>query len=1223
MRKRVTLAFITLLCILPIHCFGQYQYDVSEFDSLDHIRTNDGSGNTEYQEHFGMAFNNDGTKLFFIGREDPFHTDTPEIWEYTLSIPYDLSTATYAGQSEDLSISGEETRPMGLDFNNDGSKLFVIGNGDDSVVQYTLDSPFDVSTASYDGLSEELNFSNITTSTDEMTFNNDGTKLFIAGRSAEIFEFSLGTAYDISTASFVGQVLRIRDFERIIQDIEFNKDGTSFYVLGYDQKAVIEYTLANPFDLSTASNAGSDEQLDISGLNTIARNLAFNGNGKKLYLAAAPDVFEYKNSKIPPLAGLGRALEFTGNKYVDLGSSQIIGGDQSFTIELWLRPTDISEVSLYGEFVSGETDTRNYLKINSDGEIVFDQWRPSGATISAGPINANQWTHVAYVRDGSSQRMYINGQQVESNTDAEIYSGNTPDEIAIGRRLGTKEGDNFEGAMDELRIWSVPRTASEIKNNMKTGIDETNSDLLAYYNFNGLPGTTILKDRTGNNNYGLLTNMDFNSDWVNSKNILVYNIAENESNGSLVASAFGFNNEGDDLNFNITSGNSGNVFTIDSNNGDITVNNDSNLDFETKSSYALTVQVSDGNANDSYTVQVDLTDINEPPVTADNHLHKTQNELVTVATSDISFIDEDSGDTMAEIQVTALPNVGTLFVDANDNQKLDTGETLNTNDLVSKADLDANKLYWSLPSDTTGYRVDSFNFKVSDGTLQSSDATMQLTLDKTVLELPGDGEAGDGSDQWHLLSQATDGLLSGLLNNIWTRGNLGGTDSDNGNPNVYTYIEEVGTYAGVNLNINRPGKGYAVYVLDDDDNDGNGDGFPKHLPSTGSPNRGPINFEVSGSDLADNTHERWNLIGNPYGTAISVDSVFTALEAALGKGEVNTHFYIWDPAANAFTTLKADLNTPGTEKIAPYQGFFIRLMNSTPPTNVTFTEDIRTSGSPTFFKETVGEEDQQRIVLNLSGKGLESDIKVHFHEEAEVGVDIHDSFRLKPLISHFIDLFSLHEDEHINKFVLPTDLSDSVQLPLRVASTDSGSFELRGRVQNLPADVEAEVVDLQTDEVMSLSEKAEASMNVELEVTEDRQNKSAQSQANNVALPLDSDNESEGQKRFELRISPNTAIDVKDPVGELPREIMLNQNFPNPFNPATTIRFTLPESQRISLVVYNMMGQQVAELLSNEVQSAGSHSVRFDAGGLSSGVYFYRLQSGSGKSITRKLTLMK
>jgi len=89
----------------------------------------------------------------------------------------------------------------------------------------------------------------------------------------------------------------------------------------------------------------------------------------------------------------------------------------------------------------------------------------------------------------------------------------------------------------------------------------------------------------------------------------------------------------------------------------------------------------------------------------------------------------------------------------------------------------------------------------------------------------------------------------------------------------------------------------------------------------------------------------------------------------------------------------------------------------------------------------------------------------------------------------------------------------------------------------------------------------------------------------------------------------------------IPVSHSLHQNYPNPFNPATEIRFSVPERSRVGLGVYNMLGQRVSMLV-DETLEAGNYTVRFDASGLSSGMYFYRLEAG-GFTEERKMLLLK
>jgi hypothetical protein len=109
---------------------------------------------------------------------------------------------------------------------------------------------------------------------------------------------------------------------------------------------------------------------------------------------------------------------------------------------------------------------------------------------------------------------------------------------------------------------------------------------------------------------------------------------------------------------------------------------------------------------------------------------------------------------------------------------------------------------------------------------------------------------------------------------------------------------------------------------------------------------------------------------------------------------------------------------------------------------------------------------------------------------------------------------------------------------------------------------------------------------------------------------------------YAIAISPDPPSGVIEPQDiSSPGEFYITQNYPNPFNPVTTISYSLPIKSQVELDVYNVLGEIITQLL-NEEKEAGRYEVKFDAGRLSSGIYFYRMKSGNFVSV-KKMVLMK
>ena len=201
------------------------------------------SVNSEETGPRGITFNNDGTKMFVVG------TTGDDVNEYTLSTGFDLSsTVTFI----DSFPVPQCPNPMSIKFNPDGTKMFVTGVGNNNVHEYALTTGFDVSTA---GFTQTL----VTTVDNDnfgLDFKPDGTKMWITGDSNnKIYEFNLSTGFDISTATF-NQDLSMTAYDVEPFGIEWSTDGKRLFVIGTRGNGVDEWRASTPWDISTITHVG-------------------------------------------------------------------------------------------------------------------------------------------------------------------------------------------------------------------------------------------------------------------------------------------------------------------------------------------------------------------------------------------------------------------------------------------------------------------------------------------------------------------------------------------------------------------------------------------------------------------------------------------------------------------------------------------------------------------------------------------------------------------------------------------------------------------------------------------------------------------------------------------------------------------------------------------------------------------------------------------------------
>jgi DNA-binding beta-propeller fold protein YncE len=237
----------------------------------------------------GIAFNNDGSKMYMVGNTNN------SVYEYDLSTEFDLSTASY--DSVSFSVASQDTSPLGIAFNNDGSKLYIVGAANDSVYQYTLSTPFDLSTASYDSVSFSVTGQDTTPL--GIAFNNDGSKMYMVGDTTDsVYQYTLSTPFNLATASYDNVSFDVAGQDTSPSGIAFNSDGSKMYILGYSNDTVFQYTLSTPFDLSTASY--DSVSFDVGGQDATPYGIAFNNDGSKLYMVGYSNDSVYQYSASPP-----------------------------------------------------------------------------------------------------------------------------------------------------------------------------------------------------------------------------------------------------------------------------------------------------------------------------------------------------------------------------------------------------------------------------------------------------------------------------------------------------------------------------------------------------------------------------------------------------------------------------------------------------------------------------------------------------------------------------------------------------------------------------------------------------------------------------------------------------------------------------------------------------------------------------------------------------------
>ena len=320
---------------------------------------------------FGLAFKSDGTKMYMSGGA------TDSVYQYTLSTAWDISTASY--DSVTLSVTTQDAAPFSLTFKPDGTVMYIAGSTNDTIFQYTLSTAWDLSTASY--ASKSLSVASQETNPMGIAFKTDGTKMYVGGPGTDsVYQYSLSTAWDVSTGTYDGV-----SFSGASQGtawgrgLFFTPDGLTMLATDSFSDRIYKYTLSSAWDLSTASY--SSESYSVASQSTAPGNLFFKDDGTKMYVIDGGSATVYQYSTFFNSANLdlstGSVFELTPTTdiTVSLSNPAASGTVSGATLLLASDPTpyDLANASEFGVFYQNQDQSSSMadVTLSTDGTKMY------------------------------------------------------------------------------------------------------------------------------------------------------------------------------------------------------------------------------------------------------------------------------------------------------------------------------------------------------------------------------------------------------------------------------------------------------------------------------------------------------------------------------------------------------------------------------------------------------------------------------------------------------------------------------------------------------------------------------------------------------------------------------------------------------------------------------------------------------------------------------------
>lgn len=231
-------------------------------------------------EIYGICFNDTGSKFYICGSQHD------KIYEYDLAPSYDISTAVF---NQDFGVGAQAANPYDVIFNDTGSKMYVSDQVTAAVYEYDLGTNYDLSTAVYNASS--LSVVGQDANPTGITWNDTGSKFYMVGNvNDKVSEYDAGTNYDITTCVYL-QNYDIAAVAPKATGLRFNNDGTAMYLCGEQNDKAYQWTLGTGFNVTTATFS---QDFSVAGQDTIPTGITFNSTFTKMYICGVQNVSTYE-----------------------------------------------------------------------------------------------------------------------------------------------------------------------------------------------------------------------------------------------------------------------------------------------------------------------------------------------------------------------------------------------------------------------------------------------------------------------------------------------------------------------------------------------------------------------------------------------------------------------------------------------------------------------------------------------------------------------------------------------------------------------------------------------------------------------------------------------------------------------------------------------------------------------------------------------------------------